>query len=137
MAHGVDLRLSPLGRFGFRTTKPALADGAGSGPDGRGNHGFNLGIEGSDEVGSFLLLESDLGSKLVSIVVFKDTSSGVIDEYETSLPAQVGESQSPNHVGPDRLHFVRFAPVNVRPTRHAGGVEDVRRCRRLYVVLQL
>lgn len=89
------------------------------------HHGLGLGIEGSDEIRRILLLKSDSGLDRMIRIVLEDASSGIIDQNQASLPADVSESESPDDVGADGLDLVGLAPVDVGAAGDTGGVEDV------------
>lgn len=61
------------------------------------------------------------------IIILKDATSGVVDQSDSILAADVGEGERAHHIGPDGLHLVRLAPVDVGAAGDAGGVEYVGR----------
>lgn len=95
--------------------------------EGKSYHRFGLGVEGSDKIGLVLLLEPNTRTERMSRIVLENTTRGVIDQHQTLFPAHVGKRQRANNVGADCLHLMGLAPVDVGPTRHTGGVENVRR----------
>lgn len=60
-------------------------------------------------------------------IVFKYTTGGVVDQNESFLSANVGESQGPGDIRTDGLDLVGLAPVDVGTPGDSGGVEDVGR----------
>lgn len=91
------------------------------------HHSFGLGVERPGEVRSILLLESDTRPESMTRIVLEYTTGGVVDENESFLSANVGESQGPGDVRADGLDLVGLAPVDVGTSGDSGGVEHVAR----------
>lgn len=91
------------------------------------HHCFGFGVEGSGEIGSVFLLESDTRPERMTRIVLENATRRVIDQNESLLPANVGECECSGDVRADGLDLVRLAPVDVRTPGDTGGVEDVAR----------
>jgi len=89
------------------------------------HQGLGEGVEGAHEVGLVLLLEADAATHGVGGVVLEDAASGEVGHVDAAGLAGVAQGQHPGHVCADRLKPVALAPVHVRTTGDAGGVEDV------------
>lgn len=83
------------------------------------------GVEAADKVGSVLLLEASTAHGVL-LIVLVDASGRKDGAVNTSLGALIGQRQSANDVGANRLLLVVLAPVNVGSASAARGVEDVR-----------
>lgn len=91
------------------------------------HHGFGFGIEGSNKIGGFFLLEADPGIERVRGIVLENAAGGVINENQPSLAAHIGQAQGSDHIGSNGLDLMRLAPVDVGAAGYTGGVEDVGR----------
>lgn len=60
-------------------------------------------------------------------IVLEDASSGIVDENQAFLSADVSEREGSDDVGADSLDLVGLTPVDVWAAGDAGGVEDVSR----------
>ena len=89
------------------------------------HHGLCLGIERSDKVGGVLLLEPDARPERVTRIVLENAPGRIVNEDQPPLSAYVSEGQGADHVGPDGLDLMGFAPIDVGAAGDAGGVEDV------------
>ena len=90
-------------------------------------HSFGLRVERPSEVRSILLLESDTRPERMTRIVLEYAAGGVIDQNESFLSANVGESQGPGDIRTDGLDLVGLAPVDVGTPGDSGGVEHVAR----------
>lgn len=89
------------------------------------NHSLGFGVERSGEIGGVFFLEANTRAKGMIRVVLEDAASGVIDEYESLVPANISKGEGADHVGPDGLHLVGLTPVDVGAACDTGGVENV------------
>lgn len=89
------------------------------------HHGFRLGIEGSNEIRDFILLEPNPRVKRMSRIVLENAASGVINQDQPSLTAHIGQAQGSDHIGSNGLDLMRFTPVDVRAAGDSSGVEDM------------
>lgn len=88
--------------------------------------GLGLGVEAAIEVGQVCLLESRTANR-VGIVIVVDTSSGEDSAVNTAREAQIGQIQSSNDVGTDRVLFMVLTPVDIGSSGAASTVQDVSR----------
>src|ERR1044072_3634109 len=91
------------------------------------NHGLGLGVEGSGEIGSVMLLVTDAGAEGMRSVIFKDAAGGVVEEEMPSLAAHISQGESADHVGSNSFNLVSLAPVHVGSTGDPRRVEHVAR----------
>jgi len=88
-------------------------------------HGLSLGIKRSDKVRSILFLKTNTRPERMTRVILKDTTSSIIDQDQTFLPAHISQRQRADHIGSYGLDLMGLAPVDVRPASDAGSVENM------------
>jgi len=90
------------------------------------NVAFGLGVKRAVKVGRVFLGKANAAAHLVLVVVRKDAACGKVGEVNASAFANVSYVERTQHVGPQRVNLVAFAPVDVWSPSDACSANDVR-----------